>query len=145
LAVVVFRKSCSIIIPVTAPPAPDLNYTLNTSSANCNYPNSIQRGGILSWLTGPWTCRIFERESDELGRWTLISLKGTKTNLTVIVAYQPCPSTKGSNSAASQQVAMLRTTTDRVSASKPRRLFIKDLSLRIKQAKEQKTRNPPNS
>ena len=56
------------------------------------FPNKYKPGGTITGVSGKLKGRIDKYGSDELGRWSWITLEGGKDKkITIITAYRVCP------------------------------------------------------
>ena len=61
------------------------------SSAKLQWPNDYQPGGTAISIRNKWTTRYLDKGSDDLGRWSWLTIAGQgTTKITCISAYRVC-------------------------------------------------------
>jgi endonuclease/exonuclease/phosphatase family metal-dependent hydrolase len=106
-----------------------------TSSSSIRAPNAWKPGGTLLAVVGKSCSRVLSSGSDELGRWTWITMQGSNNkSITVYNVYNVCKTTIGRAGAATafaQQWHLLRLAGDK--DPNPRKQCITDFNFMLQE------------
>jgi len=106
-----------------------------TSTSSIKAPNTWKPGGTLLAVVGPWSTRVLDSGTDELGRWTWIKLQGREQeSITIYNVYNVCKNAigrAGPATAFAQQWHLLRLAGNKT--PDPRKQCISDLKLLIQE------------
>jgi hypothetical protein len=102
------------------------------STSETPFLNAYKPGGTCSLVTGSLATRVISEGSDNLGRWSYITITGRSRTITIITAY--CPpiqsiATAGPMTNYFQQYHLLRQNDD--TSPDPRKRFFADLATTV--------------
>ena len=67
------------------------HFKCTISSSSIPFPTQHKPGGVMAFLSGNNTGRVYQTGDDEFGRWTYIKLNGGGgRQITIVVTYQVC-------------------------------------------------------